>query len=59
MKTGEEIKEREFKIITLGESGVGKTSLINRICKEFLVECVDSTFAASNNILVREYPKKK
>ena len=37
MKTGEEIKEREFKIITLGESGVGKTSLINRICKEFYV----------------------
>ena len=59
MKTGEEIKEREFKIITLGESGVGKTSLINRICKEFYVECVDSTFASSNNIVVREYPKKK
>ena len=52
-------REREFKVITLGESGVGKTSIINRICDETFNEYEKSTNLIDVKYFVRDYPKKK
>lgn len=50
--------ERDIRIITLGETGVGKTSIINRIClKTFNID-ESSSGATSFQILTKDYKKK-
>ena len=51
--------EKEIKIITLGDSGVGKISIINRIIDNSFDEYVPCTIAVNFKVLIRDYTKKK
>ena len=50
--------EREIKIITLGESGVGKTSIIKRICKNEFNDIEFTTIGFNYYFINKEYTKK-
>ena len=50
--------EKKIKIITLGESGVGKTSIIQRICKKEFHEDMASTIGFQYEEITKEYTKK-
>jgi len=50
--------EKEIKIITLGESGVGKTSIINRICSNSFNVKEHCTLGVEFNYLTKTYTKK-
>ena len=51
--------EKDIRIITLGDVGVGKTSIINRICKENFHNNEISTSLVSFKALTKDYKKKK
>ena len=51
--------EKEIKIITLGESGVGKTSIINRICYNSFNENEKTNNTTDFHYLTKFYSKKK
>ena len=51
--------EKDIRIITLGETGVGKTSIINRICENQFNENEESTFTTDFKIITKDYKKKK
>ena len=48
-KKEEEEENKEVKIILLGESGVGKTCIINRYIKNVFISCSTSTIGCSSN----------
>ena len=51
--------EKNIKIITLGETGVGKTSIINRICYDCYNEDEKSTFTCETHYLTEYYSAKQ
>ena len=51
--------EKIIKIITLGETGVGKTSIIKRICYDCYNEDEKSTFTCENHYLTEYYSAKQ
>jgi len=51
--------EKIMKIITLGETGVGKTSIINRICYDCYNEDEKSSFICENHYLTEYYSAKQ
>ena len=52
-------RDRNIKIITLGETGVGKTSIIHRICKNEFKEHVPPIYGFDEEELTKEYNKEK
>ena len=50
--------ERKINIITLGDVGVGKSSLINRIRDGSFSEKVQSTIGCQNVFIKRPYKKR-
>ena len=50
--------ERDIRIITLGETGVGKTSIIKRICLQKFNKNEFSTDVTGFYILTKDYKKK-
>ena len=52
------MEEKTIKIITLGESGVGKTSILNRIINKAFNEYELSTSCINSFYLKRKYEKK-
>ena len=53
------MEEKTINIITLGESGVGKTSILNRIVYKKFNEYETTTMGNQPIILKRKYEKKK
>ena len=52
------MEEKTINIITLGEAGVGKTSILNRIVNKIFYEKEPSTATFNNFYLKRKYEKK-
>ena len=50
--------EREIRVITLGESRVGKTSIIKRICYNYFSDCESSTIGCDCYSIQKDYSKK-
>ena len=58
-KDEDEKKNLEYKIITLGDSGVGKTSIINRFINDIFDEDIDPTLGIKHNFKILEINDKK
>ena len=50
--------ERDIKVITLGASQAGKTSIINRIVSKKFNECTLTTVGNETSIVKWDYKKK-
>ena len=58
-KNEDEKKNLEYKIITLGDSSVGKTSIINRFINDIFDEDIDPTLGIKHNFKILEINDKK
>ena len=58
-KDEDEKKNLEYKIITLGDSSVGKTSIINRFINDIFDEDIDPTLGIKHNFKILEINDKK
>ncbi len=52
-------KQVKISVITLGDTGVGKTSIIKRIHDDSFQELMFSTHGMSDFFIERNYTKKK